>query len=99
MTSYRDDKPRLAAQTMAIVERLRRGPATNAELLSLEYVRHGVTRRGIYKYTSRISDARKHLRGLGEDIECTRISGGLTEYRIVKLDVQAPVQLGLRGVA
>lgn len=68
------DRPRLAAQTQAIVDRLRSGAATNVELAAISL-----------KYTSRISDAR----AAGYTIECTRLDGGLTEYRLVER--RAPV--------
>lgn len=84
MTAYHEDKPRLAAQTLAIVERLRRGPATNDELSRMAR-----------KYTGRISDARK----AGYVIDCERIGGGLTRYRLLRQPGQVPEQLGLRGVA
>ncbi len=60
-----DDKKRTGAQTLAIIGRLQRGPATNAELAKIAL-----------KYTGRISDARK----LGYTICCKRQGGGLTTY-------------------
>jgi hypothetical protein len=42
------DHPRLTGQNLAILERLRRGPATNDELIRISR-----------KYTSRTSDLRK----------------------------------------
>jgi hypothetical protein len=61
------DEVRLTGQNAAILERLRRGPATNAELCGLSL-----------KYTSRISD----LRAAGYDIDCQRGSGGLNTYTL-----------------
>ena len=49
--------PRLSAQSLAILERLRRGRATNAELAGIAL-----------KYTSRTSD----LRAAGYDVRCVR---------------------------
>lgn len=60
---------RLAAQTQQIIDLLRVRPATNAELSNIAL-----------KYTSRVSDARK----LGHTITCTRLRGGLTEYRLAR---------------
>lgn len=61
------DRPRLAGQNLAILERLRQGPATNAELAELSL-----------KYTSRCSDLRK----AGYTIVCERRSGGVCVYRL-----------------
>lgn len=61
------DAPRLSGQNAAILERLRRGPATNDELIRISR-----------KYTSRTSDLRKH----GFKITCERLDGGLTPYRL-----------------
>lgn len=63
-----DDAPRLAGQNAAILERLRRGPATNVELSGLSL-----------KYTGRLSD----LRAAGYQIECERGEGGVNTYRLV----------------
>lgn len=43
----KEERPRLTGQNQAILERLRRGPATNFELAEISL-----------KYTSRISDVR-----------------------------------------
>ncbi|MDE1839857.1 MAG: hypothetical protein KGH87_08060 [Thaumarchaeota archaeon] len=56
------------AQTKRIVARLRRGTATNKELSKIAL-----------KYTSRISDARNQ----GHIIVCSRIQGGLTQYKLI----------------
>lgn len=48
-----DEKPRLGGQNARILERLRKGPATNAELAAISL-----------KYTARISD----LRHAGYDV-------------------------------
>ena len=61
------DRPRLAGQNAAILERLREGPATNEELARLSL-----------KYTSRLSDLRK----AGYEIECKRGKGGLNTYEL-----------------
>jgi hypothetical protein len=61
------DKPRLSSQNSAILERLKRGPATNDELIRLSR-----------KYTSRISD----LREAGFKINCKRGVGGLNTYTL-----------------
>ena len=63
----REDAPRLKGQNAAILERLRRGPATNDELIRISR-----------KYTSRTSDLRK----AGYRITCERLEGGLTLYRL-----------------
>jgi len=49
----KEERPRLAGQNQAILERLQRGPATNKELAQLAL-----------KYSSRISD----LRAAGYDV-------------------------------
>ena len=61
------DQPRLRGQNGLILERLRRGPATNDELARISR-----------KYTSRVSDIRK----AGYEVTCERKSGGLTVYRL-----------------
>ena len=61
------DRPRLRGQNAAILERLKRGPATNTELAGLSL-----------KYTSRISDIRK----AGYQITNRRLEGGLTVYEL-----------------
>lgn len=62
------DVPRLTGQCLAILDRLRKGPATNVELAALSL-----------KYTSRISD----LRAAGHTIKCKRLPEGLTTYTLV----------------
>lgn len=62
------DRTRLAGQAKEIFNRLRQGPATNADLAAISL-----------KYTSRISDLRRE----GHDIQAKRISGGTFEYRLV----------------
>lgn len=77
-----EDVQRLCGQNKTIFELLKNGPATN-EIF--------VKRFGIFKYTSRISDIRKWLcsrnmnepKYRGADIKCTRLGGGLSEYRLV----------------
>ena len=63
------DVKRLSGQNAAILERLRQGPATNAELAAMSL-----------KYTSRVSDLRDH----GYVIVCGRGTGGLNTYRLVR---------------
>jgi len=63
------DEPRLTGQNAAIFARLKRGPATNAELAAISL-----------KYTSRISDIRAH----GYRIECRRGEGGVNVYVLEK---------------
>lgn len=67
------DAGRLAGQNQAILERLRRGPATNKELAAISL-----------KYTSRISEVRAWLELRGETITCERLSGGVSEYSVTK---------------
>jgi len=57
------DLVRLSAQNTAILNRLRQGPATNAELAGIAL-----------KYTGRISD----LRANGFEIRCVRSAGTST---------------------
>jgi hypothetical protein len=63
------EKKRLVGQCAAIMERLKRGPATNRELAAISL-----------KYTSRVSD----LRNSGFKIEVSRRdhATGLTEYTL-----------------
>jgi hypothetical protein len=61
------DVPRVSRQCRLILERLRQGPATNAELVGIAM-----------NLTGRISD----LRGAGYVIVGKRIEGGLWEYRL-----------------
>lgn len=61
------DCDRLSGQNLQIIERLRRGPATNAELAAI----------GL-KYTSRVSDCRR----AGYRINCEKRDGGLTVYSL-----------------
>lgn len=58
---------RLSGQNLAILRRLREGPATTDELSRISR-----------KYTSRISDIRHH----GFIIECERRHGGNNVYRL-----------------
>ena len=60
------DEPRLRGQNAAILERLKKGPASNVELSNMSL-----------KYTSRISD----LRAAGHVIECVR-NGTASTYRL-----------------
>jgi hypothetical protein len=62
------DKPRLSGQNAAILDRLKRGPATAYQLSAYSL-----------KYTSRISDLRSH----GYVIHCVRTTdGGGTVYTL-----------------
>lgn len=63
--------PRVSRQCRAILDRLRRGPATNAELAGLSL-----------KYTSRLSD----LRANGFVIKCTPvdIKAGVFRYELAE---------------
>lgn len=61
-----DDVPRLSGQCAELLEMLRAGPVTNGEMVA----------RGMMKYTSRISDLRKH----GHRITCERRPGGVSVY-------------------
>jgi len=63
------DQPRLTGQNAKIYRLLSDKPRTNKELAM-----HSL------KYTSRISDLRRHLAKRGGSITCQRISGGLTLY-------------------
>ncbi|MEL7336598.1 MAG: hypothetical protein AAFN70_10405 [Planctomycetota bacterium] len=69
------DIPRLTGQNAMILERLKRGRQSNRELAKISL-----------KYTSRISDLRKHLRPQGFGITCARDSeNGITWYEIVSI--------------
>jgi hypothetical protein len=61
------DRPRLSGQNARILARLRKGPATNAELAEISL-----------KYTSRISD----LRAAGYGVLCETGQGGVNWYRL-----------------
>lgn len=63
-----EDRQRLGGQNAAILERLRKGPASNAELAALSL-----------KYTARISD----LRAAGHRIASRRVSGGTFVYTLL----------------
>lgn len=58
---------RFTAQCEKILDRLRRGPATNAELSEIAL-----------RFGARLYD----LRHDGHTIQCRRLGGGLTEYRL-----------------
>jgi hypothetical protein len=62
------DAPRLTGQNLRILERLKTGPATNGELSGYAL-----------KYTSRISDLRRH----GYQINCESLDGGLRRYTLI----------------
>ena len=62
-----EDVPRLTGQNLAILQRLFSGSATNRELAVISL-----------KYTSRISD----IRDAGYIVECERLKGGLSVYRL-----------------
>ncbi len=63
------DVPRASRQCRLILERLHKGPATNAELADISI-----------KYTSRLSDCRR----AGFVIEARRMGAGLWEYRLLE---------------
>lgn len=63
------DAPRLTGQNAAILDRLKVGPATNAELAEISM-----------KYTSRISDLRAAIRPAGLDVKSQRLTGGVWRY-------------------
>ena len=62
------DRPRLSAQSQAILDRLENGPATNHSLAEIAL-----------KYTSRISDCR----AAGYRIEVVSRKGGTCTYRLI----------------
>lgn len=62
-----DDEPRLTGQNLQILQRLKCGPCLNVELAQISL-----------KYTSRVSD----LRAAGYEIECQRLDGGKTLYKL-----------------
>ncbi len=78
-----EDRQRLTGQCRQILrillqaQRLERDPVTNTELGRL-----------CLKYTGRISEVRIYLKQFGETIKCTKLKGGLTEYRIKPLENQ-----------
>jgi hypothetical protein len=78
MTLVASDKARSSRQVDLLLTMLRRGPVTNSDLIAA----------GLYKYTSRISDARK----LGHVIDCERREGGLSVYRLIRRE---PEQLSI----
>ncbi len=61
------DRPRLSGQNAAILARLKSGPETNLTLAKISL-----------KYTSRLSDLRKH----GHRIRCDRLGGGVCLYTL-----------------
>ena len=68
-TVKRVDADRLKGQNSKILLRLRRGPATNAELSMLSL-----------RYSARIHD----LREAGIKIKATRLTGGIWSYEIAE---------------
>ena len=72
------DQPRLGAQNRRILDLLSAGPATNVQLAEIAL-----------KYTSRISDIRRHLELSGQTIICRKLDGqphgGLRVYTIEQL--------------
>ena len=63
-----DDKHRLPKSSVAILERLQQGPATNVELLEVGGMRFG----------ARLHDLRKH----GHEITSDRLHDGLWVYQL-----------------
>jgi hypothetical protein len=66
--SHPDDEERLSRQALAILERLRIGPATNMELATITH-----------RFGARLHD----LRHAGFDYESARGAGGIFTYRLV----------------
>ena len=68
-----EDADRLTGQNAQVFQRLKNGPATNAELAQI----------GL-KYTSRVSDVRKFVRKYfeGWDVVCIKGAGGLNTYEL-----------------
>lgn len=75
-----EDRARLSRQTLAILDRLRLGPALNTDLAKIAL-----------KYTGRISDARD----AGYTITCTRLRGGLMRYELMDAPAPVTLQPGL----
>lgn len=73
----REERPRLCWMSRAILERLRRGPATNRELAAM--FPEGAA------WRTRVADVRAFLRP-AETIESEPLSGGLYRYRITSLE-------------
>ena len=70
------DVPRLSSQNTAILARLREGPATNVELVSI-----------VLNYRARISEIRAWLKNnKDETIVCVKGTGGLNSYRIERAE-------------
>jgi hypothetical protein len=65
---------RLSGMSLKILERLREGPATNAEFAAM--FRPGAA------WRTRVSDVRKFLEKNNETISCEIGSGGLSRYAI-----------------
>ncbi len=70
----REDRPRLCRMSRAILERLRRGPATNRELAAM--FPEGAA------WRTRVSDVRAFLRPFGETVNTYPLGGGLYHYEI-----------------
>ena len=68
------DRPRLGEMSRAILERLHRGPVSNAELA-------GMFPAGA-AWRTRLSDVRFYLRGQGMTVRGEQVSGGFWMYRI-----------------
>jgi len=67
------DRPRLSRQATIMLERLKKGPATNYELANLSRALNP---------SARISDVRKYLRSNGKDLKAAPISDGVWKYEI-----------------
>ena len=68
-----EEAPRLSRQCLAILDRLREGPATNRELATISL-----------KYTGRLSEVRRYLHFHGDDVVVVRrdYRSGLTLYAL-----------------
>ena len=64
-------RPRLAGQNKQILERLKRGPATNRELNEI-----------VFRYSARIFE----LREVGYNITTTQVKAGLWRYELIVAD-------------
>ena len=64
-------RSRLSGQNKQVIERLKRGPATNRELNEI-----------VFRYSARIFE----LRGHGYDITTTQVKAGLWRYELIVAD-------------
>lgn len=73
----REDRRRLGSMSAAILERLRRGPATNRDLAAM--FPEGAA------WRTRVSDVRRLLRRGGETVKVEALGGGLYRYWITEV--------------